>query len=196
MNFERISLLLKQVRFVQIGLLFLLLNVALLFFLVLPESQKISHLQADYAQKRTLLIGEQNSMQAMERRLAALQKAQTDLRMIYSKVLSQKKIGVTEIRQELEELAGSLNVNRENVTYNYALLPEFGLRRFGLSVPVEGAYRDIRRFINGIERSQHFLILEHVDLSAESFATAGDDLLLNFQLSTYLKDEEVKDEKK
>ena len=195
MNFERISLLLKQVRFVQVGLLFLLLNAALLFFLVLPENQKITRLQTDYAQQRMQLIDEQKSLGSMEIRLAALEKAKADLKAIYSQILSQKKTGVPEIRQELEELAGSLNVSRENVSYEYEILPEFGLRRFVISVPVEGAYRDIRRFVNGIERSRHFLILERVDLSAEKSANEGDNLLLSFQLSTYLRDDEVKDEK-
>jgi Tfp pilus assembly protein PilO len=194
MNFERISLLLKQIRFVQLGLLFLLLNSVLFLFLVLPENQRISRLQSDYANLRSRNIDQQKSTRSLEHRLAALQKAQTDLQIIYNEKLSQKKTGVTEIRQELEELAGSVNVNRSDVSYDYDIIPEFGLRHFTLSVPVEGAYRDIRRFINGIERSQHFLILERVDLSAEK--SAGDNLLMNFQLSTYLRDPEAQNYEK
>ena len=99
---------------------------------------------------------------------------------------------MTAIRQELQDLAGSLTVERGAVDYDYELLPQFGLRHFTLSVPVEGAYRDIRRFINDIERSQYFLILDRVNLSAEREAVSGGNLLLNFQLSTYLRDEEIK----
>jgi len=191
MNFERISLPLKQVRFVHLGLLFLLLNSLLFLFLVLPQNQRISGLQSDYANQRSRIIDHQRTIRSLEHRLEALQKAQTDLQIIYNEKLSQKKTGVTEIRQELEELADSVNVNRSDVSYNYDVLPEFGLRHFTLSVPVEGAYRDIRRFINGIERSEHFLILEKVDLSAEK--SSSDNLLMNFQLSTYLRDPETQD---
>jgi Tfp pilus assembly protein PilO len=189
MNFERISLLLKQIRFVELGLLFLVLNSLLFLFLVLPENQRISRLQSDYANQRSKMIEQQKRTRNMEHRLAALQKAQTDLQMIYNEKLSQKKTGVTEIRQELEELADSVNVSRSDVNYDYDVLPEFGLRHFTLSVPVEGAYRDIRRFINGIERSQHFLILEQVNLSAEK--KSSDNLIMNFKLSTYLRDPEA-----
>jgi Tfp pilus assembly protein PilO len=192
MNSERISLLLKQVRFVHIGLLFLLLNGILLVLVVFPQNQKISELQADYASKRALLIQQQEETTRTEQRLVSLQKAQGDLETIYKKVLSDKKTGVPAIREELEQLASSLEVNRQSVSYQYELLPEFGLRHFILSVPVEGAYRDIRKFINGIERSEHFLILDRVDLSAEKSEGTGDNLLLNFQLSTYLTDEEIK----
>ena len=192
MNFERISLLLKNSRFVYIGLFLVLLNAVLFFLVVLPQRQKISSLQNDYFNQRNRIVEEKKEMKVLQQRLQALQKAEKDLEMIYTQVLAQKKVGVTAIRQELQDLAGSLTVERGGVDYNYDLLPEYGLRHFTLSVPVEGAYRDIRRFINDIERSQYFLILDRVNLSAEREAVSGGNLLLNFQLSTYLRDEEIK----
>ena len=193
MNFERISLLLKNVRFAYIGLILVFLNILVFFFLVLPQNQKISDLQSDYSRQRSRIAAQQNEMKVLSRRLEALQKAKKDLEVIYNQVLTQKKVGVTAIRQELEDLAGSLTVERGGVNYDYRLLPEYGLRHFTLSVPVEGAYRDIRRFINDIERSEYFLILDRVDLSAEQEEGQGSDsLLLNFQLSTYLRDEEIR----
>ena len=192
MNFERTSLLLKSSRFPYIGLFLVLLNIALFFLVVLPQRQKISSLQNDYFSQRNRIVEEQKQMKILHQRLQALQKAQKDLDVIYTQVLAQKKVGVTAIRQELQDLAGSLTVERGAVDYDYELLPQFGLRHFTLSVPVEGAYRDIRRFINDIERSQYFLILDRVNLSAEREAASGGNLLLNFQLSTYLRDEEIK----
>jgi Tfp pilus assembly protein PilO len=192
MNFERISLLLKNSRFVYIGLLLLALNTIAFLFIVLPEKQKISKLQTSFSQQRNQIGGQQNDLKVLRRRLSALQKAQKDLDIIYNQVLAQKKVGVTAIRQELQDLAGSLSVERGALNYDYDDLPEYGLRHFSLSVPVEGAYREIRRFINDIERSQYFLILDRVDLSAEKESKSGESVTLNFQLSTYLRDEELK----
>jgi Tfp pilus assembly protein PilO len=195
MSFERISLLLKSSRFVYIGLFLFLLNFVLLLVLVLPRKQSIADLQSDYSRLRSQIAEDQTEIQVLSRRLEALQKAQKDLDVIYNQVLSQKKVGVTAIRQELQDLAGDLGVDRRGVDYNYFVLPEYGLRHFTLSVPVEGAYRDIRQFINDIERSEYFLILERVDLSAERGPQGGDSLVLNFQLSTYLTDEEAREER-
>jgi len=192
MNFERISLLLKNIRFVYIAILLLVLNSIAFLFVVLPEQQKISKLQSSFLLQRNEIGQQQNELKVLRRRLAALQKAQQDLEMIYSQVLAQKKVGVTAIRQELQDLAGSLSVERGGLEYDYDDLPEFGLRHFSLAVPVEGAYREIRRFINDIERSQYFLILDRVDLSAEKESRSGENVTLNFQLSTYLRDEELK----
>ena len=66
---------------------------------------------------------------------------------------------------------------------SYSDLPDFGLQMFTLGVPVEGNYRNLRRFINSIERSKHFLILDRVDLSSEKKAEV---LNLDFRISTYL----------
>ena len=193
MNFERISLLLKNIRFVYIGLLLLVLNTIAFLFIVLPERQKISRLQTSFSQQRNEIGEQQNELKVLQRRLAALQKAQKDLDLIYNQVLAQKKVGVTAIRQELQDLAGSLSVERGGLDYDYDDLPEYGLRHFSLAVPVEGAYREIRRFINDIERSQYFLILDRVDLSAERESRSGESVTLNFQLSTYLRDVELKE---
>ena len=194
MNFERISTLLRNSRFLLVGLLLVAVNIALFFFLVLPRKQNISRLQDEYSKQRFRIADQQKQMKIMNQRLGALQKAESDLKVLYDQVLIQKKIGVTAIRQELQELAGSLTVERAGVKYDYDPLPDYGLRHFTLSVPVEGAYRDIRRFINDIERSQYFLILDRVDLSTERQAEAGENVLLNFQLSTYLRDEETKND--
>ncbi len=193
MNFERIGLFLKSIRFVYIALFLLLLNIIAFFFVVLPEQQKISRLQTSVAQQKNQIREQQDDIKILRQRLAALEKAQRDLDMIYNQVLAQKKIGVTAVRQELQDLAGGLSVERGGLDYDYQLLPEYGLRHFTLSVPVEGAYREIRRFINDIERSDYFLILDRVDLSAEKESRSGDNLTLNFQLSTYLRDEELKE---
>lgn len=194
MNFERISILLKNSRFIFVGLLLVAMNIALFFFLVLPRRQNISRLQNEYSKQRFHIADQQKQMKVLSQRLGALQKAENDLKVIYNQVLVQKKIGVTAIRQELQDLAGTLTLERAGVQYDYQSLPEYGLRHFTLSVPVEGAYRDIRRFINDIERSQYFLILDRVDLSTERRAESGENVLLNFKLSTYLRDEEAKND--
>jgi Tfp pilus assembly protein PilO len=192
MNFERISLLLKSIRFVYIGALVIIVNLILFILVVAPQKEKISRLQTNFSDQRNAIRDQQKENQVLQQRLAALQKAEKDLKVIYTQILSDKKVGVPEIRQELEDFAGSLSVNRSDVAYRYDLLPDYGLRHFTLTVPVEGSYGDIRRFINAIERSQHFLILDRVNLSSDS--KPGDNLKLGFELSTYLRDEDIKHE--
>jgi hypothetical protein len=187
MNLEKVSIFMKRIHLVRLALVLIALNLLLLVFIVLPQNSRIERLQSEYALTRTRLATSQKNIIELKGRLQGLQQAEKDLKTIYSKILIPKKTGVTDIRLELESLAQSLQIKKENFSYNYEPLTEFKIQQFQLGVPVEGNYRNIRRFINSIERSKHFLILERVDLSEQK----ADILNLDFQLSTYLTDDEI-----
>ena len=186
MNIEKISVNLKRIHFVRFLLLVLGVNLAIWGFLVLPKQDRIAALQKSYAYLRTQSSTDQKEIKQLQARLKHLQQAQLDLKTIYSKLLIHRTQGMT-IRVELEGLANNLQVKRADFSYDYKKLEDFGLQHFMLSVPVEGNYRNIRRFINSIERSEHFLILDRVDLSSEK---KEDTLNLDFMLSTYLVEDE------
>jgi Tfp pilus assembly protein PilO len=186
MNLERTAHLLQRSRFVQLMLLFILLNVLVFVFLGLPARTRISRLQAEDAGLQSKILMQQREITNLQKRLAALEQAKKDLDQMYTQVLSPKKTGVTDIRLELEDLAQRLQIRKRDFSYVYSKIPDLGLLQFTLGVPVEGNYRNIRRFINEIERSHHFLILDRVVLSSEQ---TGEQLNLDFRLSTYLTDE-------
>jgi type IV pilus assembly protein PilO len=187
MNLEKLSISLKRIHFVRLALAILLINVIVWVFFVLPKRNRIETLQSNYASLRTQVAADQKEVRALEARVKKLQQAQKDLKTIYSDVLVPRREGVTAIRLELETLARDLQIIRQDFSYDYKDLPEFKLQHFTLGVPVEGNYRNIRRFINSIERSKHFLILDRVDLSSEKKTEAVN---LDFVLSTYLVEDE------
>jgi hypothetical protein len=187
MSIESISVGLKRIQFVRLALALLLLNGIILTLLVLPKRAKISTLQANYATLRSDAVVDQREIRTLQTRLKNIQQAQKNMQTIYTQVLETKKKGVTDIRLELESLTRSLDIKRQDFSYSYETLKDFNLQHFMLGVPVEGNYRNIRRFINSIERSKHFLILDRVDLSSEEKV---DVLNLDFRISTYLVEDE------
>ncbi|MCI0611638.1 type 4a pilus biogenesis protein PilO [bacterium] len=186
MNIEKISVNLKRIHFVRFLLVVLGVNLGIWGFLVLPKQDRIAALQKNYADLRNQGAADQKEIKQLQARLKHLQQAQEDLKTIYNKLLIRRTEGMS-IRMELEGLANNLQVKRSDFSYDYKQLEDFGLQHFMLSVPVEGNYRNIRRFINSIERSEHFLILDRVDLSSER---KEDILNLDFTLSTYLVEDE------
>lgn len=182
MNIEKISILMKRIQFGRLAFGLILINLAVLALLVLPRRNVIASLQDQYGDLRQLAVGDQKEVRDLKGRVEKLQRAQADLKKIYSEILLPEKEGVLAIRLELEDLARSLQVKRGDFSYLYKDQEEFRLQEFKLAVPVEGNYRNIRKFINSIERSKHFLILNRVDLSSDK----SDSLSLDFQLSTYL----------
>jgi len=184
MNVEKLSAVLRKIKFVRFAIACVVLNVAVFMIFVLPDKAKYQALQADYQRLKTEVEHAQKQEMELQVRYTKLIQAQKDLKEIYENVLESKRSGPTEIRLELEGLAQNMQIKRSDFNYEYEELPDYHLQRFILGVPVEGNYRSIRRFINSIERSKHFLILDRVDLSAEK--SQSDLLNLNFKLSTYL----------
>lgn len=183
MNIEKISSVMKRIQFGRLSLGLIAINLVILAVLVTPRRNAIASLQDQYGELRQAVAGDQKEVHGLKSRVEKLQRAQSDLKKIYSEILLPEKEGVVAIRLELEDLARSLQVKRGDFTYQYRAQDEFRLEEFKLAVPVEGNYRNIRKFINSIERSKHFLILNRVDLSSDN---KPDALSLDFQLSTYL----------
>jgi len=182
MNVEKLSLFLKRVHLVRWAAVVILINALIFAFLVLPKQNRIASSQSHYANLRSKVFSEQRNVRHLQTRLAKLQQAQTALQTMYAQVLAPKKTGVTDIRLELESLLSGLQMQGD-FAYTNQGLPEFRLHVLKLSLPVRGSYPQIRQFINDIERSRYFLILDRVDLTSQQ---RSDLLNLNFSLSTYL----------
>jgi Tfp pilus assembly protein PilO len=182
MNVEKLSLFFKKIHAVRWAAVLILINLLLFAFIVLPKRNRIVSEQSHYAELRNKVIDEQRNVRRLQQRLLKLQQARIDLRAMYAQVLAPKRTGVTDIRLELESLLSGLRMQGD-FAYTNQSLPEFGLHVLKLSLPVQGSYPEIRQFINDIERSRYFLILDRVDLTSQE---RSDLLNLNFSLSTYL----------
>jgi Tfp pilus assembly protein PilO len=108
----------------------------------------------------------------------------------YNDVLGTKDRRMIQIQREVRAIAASLGMDPETIAYQPEILDKVGLISFNINVPLAGDYRNLRQFINKIERSQNFLIVESVSLGG---AKDGGALLdLNIRLSTYFGAPEVR----
>ncbi|GMR21883.1 MAG: hypothetical protein BMS9Abin37_0203 [Acidobacteriota bacterium] len=92
--------------------------------------------------------------------------------------------GLTEAWEEIDRLANETNVVKGRTGYDRDLL-DVGLEQIKATMPVEGNYFDLVHFINRLERSPRFFLVEEVRLSQrESDNTA---IRLDCSISFYLK---------
>ena len=92
--------------------------------------------------------------------------------------------GLTEAWDEIDRLAGATKVLRGRTSYERDFL-DVGLEQIKATMPVEGDYFDLVRFINRLERSERFFLVEQVRLSRRD----SDDrtIRLDCSISFYLK---------
>ena len=101
----------------------------------------------------------------------------------YSDILRHKEEGLVDVLAEVEDLANKFQVKKENIQYHHETIDEDKVILFEITFPLRGGYANLRRFINQIENSKHFLIIDRVELSNPE--EKGDNLKLNIKLSTY-----------
>jgi Tfp pilus assembly protein PilO len=114
----------------------------------------------------------------------------TKVKTFYDDVLGTKDGRMIQIQREVRAIAASLGMDPETIAYQPEYLDKVGLVRFGINVPLSGDYRNLRQFINKIEKSENFLIVDSVTLSG---AKDGGALLdLNIHLTTFFDSPELR----
>jgi Tfp pilus assembly protein PilO len=115
----------------------------------------------------------------------------TKVDTFYNDVLGTKDTRMIQIQREVRAIAASLGMDPETIAYQPELLDKVGLISFSINVPLAGDYRNLRQFINKIEKSESFLIVDSVSLGG---AKDGGALLdLNIRLSTYFDAPELRE---
>jgi hypothetical protein len=94
------------------------------------------------------------------------------VRRFWNDVVQERAPGLTEAWDEIYRLASETNVVRGRTGYERDVL-DVGLEQIKATMPVEGDYFDLVRFINRLERSERFFLVERITLSQSETADAG-----------------------
>lgn len=158
-------------------------NVAAFAFLVRPAVNKVRALEAGNEPELQALKQRRNEVEALESFFASLQQAEADLARLRSDVLSTRVERMVDVQRELERLCREFRIDLDSVNYDNEELPEEGLERFAMIVPLEGGYANLRRFLQAVEDSENFLVVERVALGEGK--EGGVMLMLNITLAAY-----------
>lgn len=158
------------------------LNLGFFLLYVQPAVGHYRELKASAA-GQDRLEERQTEVEQREAFLVRLQQAEEGLRHLRSEVLSTREARMVVVQLELAELAKQFHINLEQVNYGGELLLDEELDRFVIDVPLEGGYAALRRFLQALEQSNKFLIVERVALGKGK--EGGVTLQLNITLATY-----------
>ncbi len=90
-------------------------------------------------------------------------------------MVQERAPGLTDAWDEIDRLAGETNVTRGRTGYERDVL-DVGLEQIKATMPVEGDYFDLVRFINRLERSERFFLVEQITISQRESNEAGIEL--------------------
>jgi Tfp pilus assembly protein PilO len=149
----------------------ILINLPVYFFLVRPE------IQADQSEKarddsmrlelrkRASVI---NFLKGMESKMNESHKSYDQFTRDY---LFSKDRGSSELLRELDQLCSEAGLSRNRSSFKHDEEAQFGMRRVSMTLPVEGSYTSIRKFLNLIESRPKFIIVDSMVLDSEREGT-------------------------
>ena len=123
----------------------------------------------------------------LEELVERLRDNQQDVEEFRSQRLATEAERLTRLIAEVKDLARRAGVEPSSVRYPEEAIKGVGLSRRSIVFSVDGTYVGLRRFINFLELSELFLILEEVSLAGRP----GDSeaLRISLQVSTLFLDE-------
>lgn len=131
--------------------------------------------------RRVAAIAEE--IRALETTASVVACSRSDVTHVFEDMLSSKQARMTAILRELRKLAVDMRVEPGRLTISRSELEDSGLVRFQVSFAFEAPYATLRRFIEKIEASENFLIIEQVSLVGER--GAGSALRLQIRVMTF-----------
>ena len=92
--------------------------------------------------------------------------------------------GFAAILPDLERLAQIAGIERNAVLYDLDPVPEFGIYELRISIPVQGSYAAVTRFIRELEDADTLFIVESIALNLSQFG-APNALSLALNVTTF-----------
>jgi hypothetical protein len=177
------SLLARRRAFLRL-LLVLIANAAVFAGVTHRLANKQERLASELERLRAELEEKQEDLRALSESEALGTRNAEAVRRFWNDVVQERSPGLTDAWDEIDRLAGETNVIRGRTGYDREVL-DVGLEQINATMPVEGDYFDLVRFINRLERSERFFLVERITLSQSE--TADEGIQLACSIAFFLK---------
>ena len=159
------------------------INVVFFLFWVQPLVREYRGLDDIHSPVFKELSRYEDIVERHERFLEAVRKAESDLDTIRDEILSTREKRLVEVQGELAKLCADFGISLDSVGFGNELLLSEELDRFAMEVPLEGNYTNLRKFLQAVENSDKFILVERIALRKGK--QGGVLLSLNISLATY-----------
>jgi len=160
----------------------LVVNAAVSVLVVRPRVVRYRQLKDESSpQRQVVKVREKEVVQREDYRLG-LEKARDDMKHLAGDILATRQRRMIGVQLEVTKLAREFGIAADRVQYENPSAADDALERFGIVVPLAGGYSNLRKFIQAVESSENFLVIERVVLGTGK----GTDVVeLNITLATY-----------
>ena len=167
------------------------LNMGFAFTVNLPRGQRVTELDAALADTSSALARKQQEVEKLRENFERVVGGRASLDKFYSDVLSTKQNRLISFQREVRGIADQFNINVETISYPRETYPKDKVTKFSATMPLTGSYENLREFIDTVEHSENFIVIEAIQLANSK--EGGVILGLSIQLSTFFVDPDIQD---
>jgi Tfp pilus assembly protein PilO len=173
-------------RIATVLLVWAMLAVGFYLLATRPKVREYRNLSVGSEPQRQALEVRRAEVEAEERFLAALRTAEGDLGTLRQDVLATREERLVRVQLEVKALADRFSIDMASINFDSEILGDEGLDRLVMTMPLEGGYANLRKFLQAVETSHEFLVVERVALG-EGRTGGTATLELSITLATYLE---------
>jgi len=160
------------------------LNVVVFLAYTLPRSLRQRSVTSRLTALREEVERERVRADGLRRRSDTMRANAADVERFYRDLVSPRQQALLPILREIEDAAGQQGLE----TGRYTLKPETvkgaPLELTTITLPVTGTYRQLVAFLDELERSKYFVVVQRIDLHGQR---QGDEIGLDVILAAYLR---------
>jgi Tfp pilus assembly protein PilO len=130
------------------------------------------------------VVPKQQTLAALESESERLSRNEATVSQFWNEVVQPWQPGLTEAWAELNQLAQDSGLQMGRYSFRYEPL-DVGLTRVNASMPLEGTYFDLARFVNRLETSPRFFLVQQISLNRGRGGESRIDL--NCDVSFFLR---------
>jgi len=160
----------------------ILLNLPIYFFFVRPEIEADAGEQESIQQMRQQLVRRATTLNALKEIERKLKDSREKYKKFEADFLFPRDKGASKLLEELDDICAEAGLLRNRVGYHLDPEPTLGMQRLGITLPIEGSYANIRDFLNILESTSKFVIVDSMALVSEREGT--EIIQLDVSLST------------
>lgn len=187
----------KRILLIVLGLL-LLANTIFFFTYRVQYVSRLQDLDARQEQAAARLDQARHARITTEQQLAAYQKVQNDLQVLYNERWSTAVQRLTALIDEVRRLAAASHLEPPSYSFtsgetkNSSIVSNtkgsIGTTTVEIAFSVQGTYEQVRRLINMLELSDQFVIIDGISLVSSPTTPGDKSLMLNIRLKTLFRD--------
>jgi Tfp pilus assembly protein PilO len=159
------------------------LNAAVFAAYTFPRQLQLRSVTSRVEVLRAEVERERESTAGLRRRADTIRSNTADMQRFYRGVVGPRDTDLLPTLQEIERMVAEPGLKARRRTFHPDEVKGARLTRVAISLPVEGTYHQLVEFLDRVERSPRFLIVDRVSLR-RSTEQRGD---LSIELSAYFR---------